>query len=325
MIVNLEPCIPPRWAKDGHRQTITGYLLPSPKVTFKGEEFLIPLEDGDQLTGTLHRGPSPFVILLFHGLNGSEDSNYMNRTTLLAREMGHSVVLVNHRGCGRGRGLARKPYHSGRGEDLSAAVAFVRELLPAKKQIAIGFSLSANALLLLLAGVRGVHKPDFAMAINGPVDLRACSDELKKGFNRFYDYRFVQDIKKDIYYKQRTGLIDTHHKIHRSYYLEDLDMIYTAPQGGFKSADHYYEVCSAAPHFHKIETPTFILSAKDDPFILWQPYLKASENPHIQLHLENSGGHLGYLSTNLPGKWGRFGFQRWMDYAIKKVITAFTS
>jgi hypothetical protein len=324
MIAKLEPCIPPLWAKNGHAQTIMAYLLPSTPPKIGGEDHIIPLDDGDRLTATVYRGSSPFVLILFHGLNGSVDSNYMWRTLALAQEMNHTVVLVNHRGCGRGIGLARNPYHSGRGEDLSTAMAFSRKLFPTKKHIAIGFSLSANALLLLLAGVRGEHKPDFAMAVNGPVDLRACSDELKKGLNRLYDFRFVQDCKKEIYHKQDNQLIDSKIKIPFHYYLEDVDRVYTAPAGGFESADHYYKTCSAAPHFSKITTPTFILSAKDDPFILWQPYLSAAENPHIQLHLEESGGHLGYLSTNLEKSGGSFRFQRWLDYAIKEVIKSFT-
>lgn len=320
MIAQLKPCIPPLWARGGHLQTILGYALASPSLPLRGEKISIPFADGDTLIGSYYEGKSEFLVLLFHGLTGSTDSTYMHRSTLIALEQGHSVLLVNHRGCGEGKGLAKKPYHSGRGEDISEIIAFARKRYPGKKQIAMGFSLSANALLILLAGVRGEHKPDFAFAANGPIDLRTCSDYLKKGLNRLYDYRFVQDCKKDIYYKQEQGLLKTNHVIPNSFYLEDIDRIYTAPEGGFEDQNDYYAKCSAAPHLQKITTPTFLLTAKDDPFIVWQPYLNAKGNPHIQLHIEEYGGHLGYISKVK----GLFGYERWLDHAVTEVLKGFT-
>lgn len=320
MITRLEPCIPPVWARDGHSQTLWGHFLPSIKPRVHAEQVRIPLPDGDILIGELFRGESRFVVLLFHGLTGSNESTYIARSTVIAQEQGHTVLQINHRGCGRLRTLAKRPYHSGRGEDISEVVAFSRQLFPDKKHIAIGFSLSANALLLLLSGVRGQHKPDMAMAVNGPLDLKSCAELLQQGMNRIYDISFVQACKEDIYFKQRNKLLSSRHKISWTNKLSDIDRMYTAPEGGFKSAEHYYETCSAGPHLEKITTPTFILTAKDDPFITWKPYLNAANNPHVQLHIEEVGGHLGYLSAH-KSPWK---YERWLDYAVREVLTAFT-
>jgi len=46
----------------------------------EAEDFRIALEDGDTLTGTLHKPPTPTTqpfVVLFHGLTGSENSMYM--------------------------------------------------------------------------------------------------------------------------------------------------------------------------------------------------------------------------------------------------------
>src|SRR5262249_33888601 len=142
--LKLEPCLPPIWAPNGHAQTILGHLLPSPKLTEHGENIEIALPDGDRLVGSLLSGKSSVVVYLFHGLAGSIDSSYMHRTAIVARAQGHSVLMINHRGCGSGRGFAVAPYHSGRGEDLSAAVEYGRKRFPQHQHLAIGFSLSAN-------------------------------------------------------------------------------------------------------------------------------------------------------------------------------------
>jgi uncharacterized protein len=315
--MNIPPCDPPFWAESGHRQTLLGYLLPSGKFTQAGKVHIIPLADGDRLHTTLHEGETQTLILLFHGLNGTTQSNYMARTAKIIRSQGHSAVLVNHRDCGQGFGLATHPYHSGRGEDVSAVVAYYRKAFPKKRIIAIGFSLGGNALLNLLCGLHGTELPDFAISVNAPVDLQACSDSLKLGWNRIYDLRFVWSCRNEIHAKAKSHRIEFDTKIPYFSHLEDIDELYTAPFSGFLNARDYYEKCSTFNHFDKIKTPTILLMAKDDPFITWQPYLNAQRNPHVHLHLEEHGGHIGYLAK--AGSSTRK-FRRWLDDALNIIL-----
>lgn len=312
--MNIPPCEPPVWADSGHLQTLLGYLIPSEKLRSSGKHMIITLSDGDQVHSEYFEGSSNSLVLLFHGLNGSTESNYMARTTKVAQALGHSVALVNHRDCGQGAGLAKGPYHSGRGEDLSDVIGFYRTLFPKKRIIAIGFSLGANALLNLVCERRGKNQPDFAIAANGPSDLKACADLLQQGFNRVYDLRFVWSCRKEIFEKAKAGRISFSQKIPYFSHLRDIDELYTAPFGGFKNADDYYAQCSTFGHLSNVKTPTVIFMSKDDPFIPWQPYLNARQNPNIYLHLEERGGHLGYLAAQ-----GR-GYRRWLDDALNIVL-----
>src|SRR5690606_22088653 len=118
--------------------------------------------------------------------------------------------LTNHRGCGEGAGLATGPYHSGRAEDISSVIAYGRELFPDAKHIAIGVSLSANALLLLAAGQRASIKPDLAIAINAPIDLEKSAINLKSGLNRIYDLHFLKSLKKYLMKNNNENLKDYH-------------------------------------------------------------------------------------------------------------------
>ena len=308
---NISPCIPPLWAKTGHLQTIMGHLLPSPTLVEKGEHLNITLDkETERIHSTYLRGTSKTVIYLFHGLGGSVEASYMQRTAKVSRNLGHHVFMNNHRGCGAGAGLATEPYHSGRADDLSKVIAYGREMLPDHKHIAIGFSLSANALLLLAAGVRAHIKPDVAIAVNGPINLDRASLNLRIGLNKIYDKRFTKELKNYILNNRPQDLGD--YSLVKD--LRDFDERYTAPFGGFKNREDYYETCSAKKYLPQIDIPTLILTAEDDPFVDIRDYREAHYSNTTVVHIEKHGGHMGYLSKS------KFGYFRWLDLTLETYL-----
>ena len=311
--LDLEPCEAPLWAHGGHAQTILGSLWPSPAFTEGSQPVRVPLPDGDELRGRLvDSGTSEIVILLFHGLGGHSDADYMARTARVARSQGHSVYLMNHRGCGIGEGFARRPYHSGRGEDLAEAVREARTRFPGRRVIAIGFSLSGSALLNLVTGRRGDCLPDAAIAVNAPIDLQTAAERLKRGFNRLYDVRFVNRLRRSLESMHRQGLLKDPVKVGRWMTLHDFDNLYTAPASGFRDREDYYGTCSVRPHLASIRIPTLLLTSSDDPIVPIETYQGLHLSPTTLLHVEPIGGHMGYLTrTKTP-----LGTHRWLDYAL---------
>ena len=238
-MLDLEPCRPALWARNPHTQTILGHLLPSKALPSKGHRFELSLNDGDRLVGFQNSGSSNTVVYLFHGLAGSTDSSYMHRSAQVAKDLGHTVIMTNHRGCGEGMGLAKGPHHSGRAEDLSAVIDYGRKKFPKHRHLAIGFSLSGNALLLLQSGKRGTYQPDAAIAVNAPIHLQSAALSLKRGLNRVYDI--------DFYLRLKHGTVKTHGRRYRFpalTTLHDFDNLYTAPAAGFVNREDYYETCS---------------------------------------------------------------------------------
>ena len=309
------PCRPPWWASSGHLQTILGNYLPGKPSAHASKPFRIPLPDGDQLTGRHYPGETDTLVLIFHGLGGDDQAHYVRRTIALARKLGHHVWTVNHRGCGEGRGLATRPYHSGSGDDLGAAFSAARERHPSLRQLAIGYSLSANALLLNLGDglPEPAARPDFAIAVNPPVDLGACSSRIHTGLSRLYELRFIKRCRKAIRQRVEDGLIPDVYRTWPLMSLRQFDDAYTTKAAGFQDADDYYARCSARPHLSKITVPTVILMAKDDPFIPWRHAAEADPSPAVHLHIEACGGHMGYLTRDLPG-------HRWLPYAVDHYI-----
>ncbi|WP_413575312.1 YheT family hydrolase [Bdellovibrio sp. HCB290] len=315
---NLEliPCDAPFWADSGHAQTLWGHFLKSPELDSPGINFEVILPDGDKLLCFYHPGSSDTVVSLYHGLSGDMQADYMQRTAILCRQLGHTVVLVNHRGAGPGITAARHPYHSGRAEDVSEVIKVLREKFPGKKQISIGYSMSGCIVLCLGGGFRGEHKPDGIITVNAPLNLGRGARTLGSGLNRIYDARFVHRLRQNIDFKYRSGLIEQTYHIPWWATVHELDRIYTAPASGFRDRDDYYDSCSAIHYLHNVDVPTYMLTAADDPFVIVQDYMDANMSSNISLHIEGRGGHLGYISRSKTP----LGSNRWLDYYLREAI-----
>lgn len=293
-----------------HTQTLLGHFIKSPVFKKKLNQYFIKLPDDDTMSVQVHTNDSPYIVVVFHGLGGTSDSDYMQRTALVADQLGLSVALVEHRGVGYAVDKAKKPYHSGRGEDASAISTFLREKFPDKKQIFVGYSLSGSVLLNLITGRFGKHLPDYAIVVNAPIKLNKSSAMLQKGFSKFYDMRFYFMLKKMIR-KQDPSL-----KLPMIGTTQLIDQLYTSQKSGFRDDQDYYQTCSTFPYLEKIKVPTFILTSEDDPFIVFEDYAKAKWNTNTHRTFIKYGGHMGYISKRLIG-----GFQRrWLDHYVDHVL-----
>lgn len=175
-------------------QTLTAHFLKKQMKSSLFRPFVIYTRDGDPLVCYHHPGQSGKMILLFHGLSGSSYSGYMIRLGNHFAGLGHDVVLVNHRGAHPVFSQSQGIYHSGRSEDMSDVFEWARKNHPDKFQVAVGFSMSANILLLNRAGLRSAFQPDLAIAINGPIDLKNAAKRLERGLNKIYGLNFTREL-----------------------------------------------------------------------------------------------------------------------------------
>ncbi|WP_306601876.1 YheT family hydrolase [Geothrix sp. 21YS21S-2] len=305
-------CVPPPWARGAHLQTIAAQFLPNPPADLPWERLRLDLGDGDALALRALDGTSGVAVHLFHGLGGSVDGHYMRRLAAVLHARGHAVLAANHRGAGEGAGLARQTYHSGATGDMAAVLRLGRRRFPGQLQVAVGFSISANILLLLAGRDRHLDLPDRAIAVNPPADLEACSVRLGRGFNRVYDQYFVRRLRREV--AGRPG----GEAARAARTLRAFDAAYTAPQAGFPTREAYYALCSCGPHLAGIDVPTVILTSLDDPFAPAGDILVQPRSEAVHLHVEATGGHMGYVTRNLPG-------HRWLDYAVGHYLDGLTA
>lgn len=318
------PCRAPLWAHGGQAQTLLGYLLSSPGEALASgvERFEVQVDEADRVV-TLEAAPlaatgplSGAVVHLFHGLTGSSDSNYVRLCASVLRRAGARVVAFNHRGQGPGAGLARGLYHSGSDLDLLASLEAARARHPGAFHLGIGFSLSANTLLLGAARRRG-HPglPDAILAVNPPAQLSVAVRRMERGVNRLYDKNFVRGMREGLATRRARGWLDSSLVIPPGASVRIADEHVTSRAAGYAGAEAYYADCSSAPRFGEIELPSVVLSAADDPFIAAGDLLEPTAGPRMFVHMESTGGHLGYLTTGgveVPGCTRR----RWLGGAV---------
>lgn len=313
MSTTVLPYTPFPFLHGPHVQTILASRFsfgPSPPST-RG---IVELADGDRIaleisTPKSWREPDPTVILV-HGLCGCHMSAYMVRVARKLWRQGVRAVRMNLRGCGSGRGLARKLYHSGRSDDVRAVVDTLREETPATPLSLVGFSLGGN-LALKLAGEMEEEAAgclERVVAVCPPVDLLTCSRRFALPLNRVYERYFVKLLRRDVADRHRRfpelGRVDLPTRMS----LFDFDDVYTAPRSGFRDAVDYYTRSSSRPLVPRIRIPCHILFAADDPLVDATLLEDVELPPKVLVTRTRRGGHLGFLG--LPGTAGGY---RWMD------------
>ncbi len=305
----LPEFIPHPWLRSGNLQTILGSwgTVPAERALRR----LVTLSDGDQLV--LHDDQPPTwragdrTALLVHGLCGSHRSAYLVRIAAKLNAVGIRTFRLDMRGCGAGRALARHPYHSGRSDDLAAALTAIASWCPGSPSTLIAFSLGANAALKLLGecGDRPPGNLDRGIAVCPPVDLAASVRSLERYPARFYDRFFTSALLSHVHASPTLG--EQAARIFARYRptrLVEFDDAFTAPLSGFGDAATYYRRCSAAPLLRQIRVPTTILAAADDPIVPIAPLRDAAHSDAVDLVTDERGGHLGFLTRER---------RRWMD------------
>ncbi|MCA9062209.1 MAG: alpha/beta fold hydrolase [Planctomycetaceae bacterium] len=313
------PFIPARGLRSGHLQTVYSAVFPARpairstvqrKLRLPDDDFLVLHDDAPP---EWHRGGH--VVLMMHGLGGSYHSGYMARIASRLHERGVRTFRIDHRGCGAGAGLARRPYHAGRTEDLHAAIGMVERLCPGSLISLAGFSLSGNLLLRYLGDAKDRTPLSIfrAVAICPPIDLFECMVKLgKTQRGQRYDYYFTQKMVSQIanspMWQENLPLAGVNRPPRRLY---ELDSLFTAPAAGYETAEHYYEAASARPHIGNIRVHTTILASHDDPVVDASIFSGLTVPPNVTLCLTQHGGHMGYI-----GRAGCDPDRRWMDWRV---------
>jgi predicted alpha/beta-fold hydrolase len=257
-----------------------------------------------------------------HGLCSDGDSLHNRRIALKLLSQGMVVIRFNHRGANRFlMPYAKQLYHGGRFDDLYAMIKQVATNWSQVPVMAIGFSLSAN-MLLAMAGhyresLRMLENFRGIMAICPPVDVGSSSRALARWPNLFFDQYFAMRLKRILRQHRRVHSLNPRSvKIPVWCSVRRFDVRYTKQVLGMDTVDQYYDLCSAARVYADIETPSYIVAAKDDPIVPVSTIEALSPNEHVKINIEKGGGHLGFISSRRTPLGDRY----WLDYLILQWI-----
>lgn len=304
---------PAWWLPGPHLQTIWGTTTRRPpQISVRRERLELP--DGDFLDldwaePTYPKHPSikletvPLVLIL-HGLGGSIESHYAKGILQAITQKGWRGVFMHFRGCSGMPNRLPRSYHSGETGDLDFVLQQILQREPHCPIAAIGYSLGGNVLLKWLGEQKGNSPLVTAVAVSVPFELHKAANRLYNGFSRLYQWWILRQLRTNVSdkFKLIPCPIDlTPLENLRSFW--EFDTYVTAPLHGFKDAEDYYRHASSRAYLKGIETPTLVIHSIDDPFMTPDIIPRERELSNaITLELSDSGGHVGFVTGQVPGK-----------------------
>jgi len=288
--------------RNAHVQTIVPkYFVKTPPLLMQQERVKTPDNDFIDLAWSMPARPKALVVM-FHGLEGSSNSHYIKHlsATLNAHNIG--AVLMHFRGCSGEVNLSTRAYHSGATFDPEYIVPIIKARYKHLPLFAVGFSLGGNMLMKLMANHQ--HLPIIgSVAVSAPLNLAASSQAISVGFSHIYQRHLMRSMKANIIQKMLSvdmskSLKVNAQDIHKMTTFRQFDDHITSVLHGYKNADDYYQQCSALSDLSKIQSPSLIIHAADDPFMNEEVIPKASDiNSNVAYELSQHGGHVGFLSS----------------------------
>lgn len=299
----------PWWG--GDLQTMRNQLVPEHKPlggASRRLEFALPHAPGDRMSGMLDTpdrmadGP---LLLLIHGLTGCEDSAYVRESARFHLSNGRRVLRLNLRGAGPSRSTCTGYYYAGCTEDIRAATEGIPADIKANGIIAIGFSLGGNILLNSLAQSWASDTFVAASTVCAPIRPALAAQRIMAPRNWIYHRFLLQRMKQDTLSPHASLSDDERSAISSSRSIYEFDDKFTAPHNGYVDADDYYARTAGAQVVAKLDVPTLLIHAENDPWIPVGPYreLAREELLNAKVIIAPGGGHVGFHVQGKQGTW----------------------
>jgi len=301
----------PSWyVRHRHFQSIYHKVARRNPVLPECDEWTIPLSDGNFLRGDYWEGDSrKRLAILYHGLGGHRDAEYLVGAGLALRKNGYHVLRMDLRGAEKNPSLSSILYSSDSIEDFTLATEAAQER-GFNSIYVVGFSLTGNMVLRWLA--QKERRTDGVMVVSPPVQLSTSVDLLNQPSNRIYQWYFLRKLRaivrqKAFFYPESFG---KYQGLERYQTIRDFDDNVTAPLNGFGGAEEYYETCSSYRDLQSIRNRVAIVHSLDDPFIDSKHLKSLSKNcpENIDLFMYPRGGHLGFYEGCRRG----YAVDRWV-------------
>lgn len=310
---------PPRWLANAHLQSILPSLsLRRPVIARRAASVLATSEthildcgDGVRLLGhyssqsAAGRAPTRDVVVLLHGWEGSADSMYVLSLGAHLFELGYNLFRLNFRDHGPSHHLNRDIFHSCRLDEVVGAVKAVQRLLPEHRLSIAGFSLGGNfALRVAARAVPSGIDLQRAVAVCPVLRPHSTMQVLDHG-SFIYKQYFLDKWKRSLRIKQSLfpDAFDFR-EVYAQRTLRRMTEVLIEQFSEFTNIDDYlngYSIVGDA--LARLEVPSHVLIALDDPIIPSHDLANLARTPHLEVTGIARGGHCGFMDGFNRPSW----------------------
>ncbi|MEN9217077.1 MAG: alpha/beta fold hydrolase [Gloeomargarita sp. HHBFW_bins_162] len=276
------------------------------------------------------------TIIATYGITGSLDNQtFLHLFAYRAWQRGYGVVLFDWRAHGKTGQLSPTLPSDGmnEGKDYLALAVTAQALGCPPPYWFAGYSLGGQLALWAGWAAMAADSPLPWVQVGGVVAVcpnldanRSLPYLMAHPWGRLVEWAITQELKKLALalYHAHPHAIDPA-AIQRAQSIQSFDRELVIPTLGFKTVMDYYTATSPLHFLGKLNRPTLILYAQDDPLFAPEiiPDLEqiCAQNRYLELVLTKYGGHVGYYSSqrgqklaNDPDRW--WAWHRvldWMD------------
>ncbi len=287
--------------RNGHIQTLYHRVFRS-RPAFRPEPDIFKTPDGDELELFIHRKSNQRELVIFtHGLESHAKEASLLGFAATVASWGYDTLNWSMRSCGKRLNRTRWFYLGHDYQDLKNLVNtysknYDRIYLVS---VSLGGTITANYLGREGADINPVVKGAFLLS--PPLELNSFHAAMTRPVNHcLYQRQVVRSLLNK--FERKSEFLDFGEavdleRVRRSKSVDELEDSLFAPMHGFDSSVAYRTHASALPHLDGVTVPTYILSAKDDPFVDTDqlPFELAESSSHIYLELARNGGHTGFV------------------------------
>lgn len=292
--------------KNRHLQTIySSFFRKDIKLDYEIEEFT--LEDGDfiECYWLNKKRANKNIFVIFHGLEGSYKSPYIQGIMKALEDKNQTVVLVHFRSCGKKVNKKAKTYHSGYTLDAIEYLKYLHKNYSQANILTIGYSVGGNMLLKLLGNDFIDNFIKKSICIGVPLDLNICANVLNTGFARVYEKHLLKLLKESLLkkfdahdYKKLINLDKS--RVEEITSIREFDELFTSKINNFGTAQNYYDINSSKQFLKNIKTKTLVIQALDDPFMNEDVLPLENElSKSCTFEIYENGGHLGFIEGSI--------------------------
>lgn len=315
---------PPAWLANAHLQSILPSLrLRRPWLMRRAAELLAHSQDrildcgeGVRLLGhyssqaSAGREPARDLAVLLHGWEGSADSLYVLSLGSYLFARGCDVFRLNFRDHGPTHHLNQDIFHSCRLDEVVGAVRAIQQQFSDRRITLAGFSLGGNFALRVAARAPAAGTLlERAIGVCPVLRPHSTMEVLEHGPFVYHQY-FINKWKSSLRIKQQLfpALYDFR-PIFAQNNIRTMTEVLVERYSEFANLDAYLNGYAIVDHvLERLEVPSHILFALDDPIIPAVDLPHLARNPHLHITAMPRGGHCGFMD--------RFNAESWADRQI---------